>query len=51
MGIVKFSIWLNISSKYTEDFYAIFSVTVGTFSERSTDTSYQDFSFCFLVFL
>ena len=49
MGIVKFSIWLNISSKY-RDLYVIVSVIVGIFSERLTGTSCHDFSACFLVF-
>ena len=51
MGIVKFSKWLNIPSKYIEDLYIIISVIVGIFSERLTDLSCQDFSLCFLVFL
>ena len=29
MGIVKFSIWLNIPNKYIQDLYAIVSVIVG----------------------
>ena len=29
MGIVKFSIWLNIPNKYIEDLYVIVSVIVG----------------------
>ena len=52
MGIVKFSIWLDIPSKYIEEFYVIASVIVmGIFSERLTDTSCQDFSLWFLEFL
>ena len=47
MGILKISIWLNISSKYIQDLYVIFSVIVGIFSERLTDTSCQDFFLCF----
>ena len=49
MGIVKFSIWLNIRSKYIDYLYFIVSVTVGIFSERLTGTSCQDFSLCFLI--
>ena len=45
MGIVKFSMWLDIPSKYIEAFHVNFSViVVGMFSERLTDTSCQDFS-------
>ena len=52
MGIMKFSIWLDIPSKYIEDFYVIVSVIVlGTFSERLTGTSCQNFSLWFLAFL
>ena len=51
MGIVKFSIWPDIPSKYIEEFYVIVSVIVmGIFSERLTDTSCQDFSLWFLEF-
>ena len=40
MGVVKFSIWLAIPSKYIEDFYVIVSViVVDVLSERLTDTS------------
>ena len=52
MGIVKFSVWPDIPSKYIEEFYVIVSVIVmGIFSERLTDTSCQDFSLWFLEFL
>ena len=52
MGVVKFSISLNIPSKYIEDFYVIVSViVVGVFSERLTDISCQDFFLWFLAFL
>ena len=51
MGIVNFSIWLNIPSIYIEDLYVTVSVIVGTFSELLTDTSCQDISLCFFVFL
>ena len=51
MGIVKFSIWLGISRKNIDDFYAIVSVIMGIFSERLTDTSCQDFSFLFFAFV
>ena len=45
MSIVKFTIQLDIPSKYIEDFYVIISViVVGIFSERLTGTSCQDFS-------
>ena len=51
MGIVKFSIWLDIPSKYLEDFYVNVSViVVGILSKRLTDTSCQDFSLSFLAF-
>ena len=50
MGIVKFSIWLNIRSKYMDYLYFVVSVTVGIFSERLSGTSCQDFSLCFLIF-
>ena len=50
MGNVKFSIWLNIPSKYIKDLYVIVFVIVGIFSERLTDTSCQDFSLCFWFF-
>ena len=43
MVIGKFSIWLNIPSKYIEYLYVIVSDIVGIFSERLTDTSYKDF--------
>ena len=49
MGIVKFSIWRNIPSKY-RGFICRCFVIVGIFSERLTDTSCQDFSLCFLGF-
>ena len=48
---VKLNIWLDIPSKYMEDFYDIVCVIVGIFSERLTNTSCQDFSLCFLAFL
>ena len=51
MGTMKFPIWLNIPSKYIEDLYVIVSVIVGIFSETLTDTSCQDSSLCFSVFL
>ena len=52
MGLMKFSIWLDILSKYIEDFYVIVSVIVlCTFPERLTGTSCQDFSLWFLAFL
>ena len=54
MGIVKFSVLLDIPSKYIEleNFYVIVSViVVGVFSGRLTDTSYQDFSLWFLALL
>ena len=51
MGIVKFSIWLNIPSKYVECLYVIVTVSVVTFSESLTDSSCQGLSLCFLVFL
>ena len=44
MGIVKFSIWLNIPSKHIDYLYVTVSVTVGILSERLTGTSCQDFS-------
>ena len=52
MGIVKFSVRFDIPSKYIEDYYVIVSViVVGIFSERLTDTFYQDFPLWFLAFL
>ena len=49
-AIAKFSIWLGIPSKYTEDFYVIVSViVVDIFSERLTDTYRQDFSLLLLA--
>ena len=51
MGIVRFSIWLDIPSKYIEHFYVTVSViVVGIFSERLTDTCH-DFSLWLLAFL
>ena len=51
MGIVMFSIWLDIPSKYIEDFYINISViVVGIVSERLTDTFCQDFSLWLLAF-
>ena len=41
---MKLNTWLDISSKYIEDFCVNFSVAVGIFSGRLTDTSCQDFS-------
>ena len=46
MGIVKFTIWSDIPTKYIEDFYIIVSVivVVSILSEILTDTSSsQDF--------
>ena len=52
MDIMKFSIGLDIPSKYIEDYYVIVSViVVGIFCERLTDTFCQDFSLWFLAFL
>ena len=51
MGIAKFSIWLDIPSKYIEDFYVIvYVIVMGIFSERLTDTFSQDFCLWFLAF-
>ena len=51
MGIVKFSIWLDIPRKYIDNFYVIVSVIMDIFSERLTDTSCQDFSLLFFAFV
>ena len=48
---IKLNIWLDIPSKYMEGFNDIVCVIVGIFSERLTNTSYQNFSLCFLAFL
>ena len=48
---MKLNTWLDIFSKYIENFYVIVPVAVGIFSERLTDTSCQDFSLWFLAFL
>ena len=47
MGIVNFSIWLNIPSIYIEDLYVTVSVIVGTLSELLTVII---FAFVFLYF-
>ena len=44
---MNLNICFDIPSKYIENFCVIVSVPVGTFSERLTDTSCQDFSFWF----
>ena len=44
---MNLSIWFDITSKYIENFCVIVSVAVGIFSERSSDTSCQDFSLWF----
>ena len=41
---MNLNIWLDISSKYIENFCVIVSIVVGIFSGRLTDTSCQDFS-------
>ena len=48
---IKLNIWLDIPSKYMEDFYDMVCVIVSIFSERLTNTSYKNFSLCFLAFL
>ena len=48
---MKLNIWLDIPSKYMEDFYVSVFIIVHIFSERLTDTSCQDFSLWFLTFL
>ena len=42
---INLNLWFDIPSKYIENFCVIFSVAVGIFSEKLTDTSSQDFSF------
>ena len=44
---MNLNIWFDIPSKYIENFCVIVSVAVGIFSERSSDTSCQDFSLWF----
>ena len=57
MDFVKFlnmnlNIWLDIASKYIENFCVVVSVAVGISSERLTDTSSQNFTLLFfLIFL
>ena len=41
---MNLNVWFDIPSKYIEIFFFIVSVALGIFSERSTDTSCQDFS-------
>ena len=49
---MKLNIWLDIPSKYMEDFYDIVCINiVGLFSERLTKISCQDFFLWFLAFL
>ena len=48
---MKLHIWLDIPSKYIEDFYVIVFVAMGIFSETLTGTSCRDFSLWFLAFL
>ena len=40
---MKLNIWLEIPSKYTEDFWVIVSVALGMFSDNLTDTSCPNF--------
>ena len=47
---MKLNIWLDIPSKYIEDFYAVVCVIVGIFSERLADTSGQGFPLGFWNF-
>ena len=48
---MKLNIWIDIPSKYMEDFYDIVCVIEGMFSKRLTNTSCQNFSLWFLAFL
>ena len=48
---IKLNIWLDIPSKYIEDFCVIISVAQDIFSERLTNTSCQYFSIWFFPFL
>ena len=48
---MRLNIWLDIPSKYMEDFYDIVCIIMGIFLEVLTNTSCQDFSHWFLEFL